>query len=160
MKRFLVVAVALLASSLPALAAGIVVPAEERYIPFSGDLPQCDDADYLTWIQARFAEKESTYWNSPLTIVGIDEVRQIGFRSNGAQYIPRRYCVADAHMSDLKTRRVIYQIQERTGFAGYAGSTEWCVVGLDRNNAYAPGCSVLRPLLDRYAHDNIQMPVH
>jgi hypothetical protein len=158
MKRLVVLMAALLASSLPALAAGIVVPAEQRYIPFSGDIPQCNDPDYIKWIELRVANTEATFWNSSLEIVSIDDVRQIGMRSNGVQYLPRRYCTARAHMSDLKTRTVVYQIQERTGFAGYDDSVEWCVVGLDRNLAYMPACSILKPLVDRYAHDQIRFP--
>jgi hypothetical protein len=158
MKRFLVVAAALLASSLPAFSGGIVVPAEQRYIPFSGDIPTCDDGPSLSWIEYRFARKESEYWNSSLQIVGIDDIKEIGMRSNGVQYIPRRYCVAHAHMNDLKTRTIVYQIQERTGFAGFDDSAEWCVVGLDRNLAYAPSCAILRPLFQRYARDRFKFP--
>lgn len=158
MKRLVVLVAALLASTLPALAAGIVVPAEQRYIPFSGDIPQCNDPDYLQFIQLRFADKETAYWHSYLRILSIDDVRQIGMRSNGVQYIPRRYCTAKAHMSDLKTHTVVYQIQEHTGFAGYDDSAEWCVVGLDRNLAYMPACGILQPLIERYAHDQVTFP--
>jgi len=33
---------------------------------------------------------------------------------------------------------------------GWGWGVEWCVVGLDRNLAYAPSCSVLRPFATRY----------
>ena len=33
---------------------------------------------------------------------------------------------------------------------GWGYGVEWCVVGLDRNLAYAPACSVLRPFVERY----------
>ena len=158
MKRFLIVAAAMLASSLPAFAAGVVVPAEERYIPYSGDIEPCDDAVDLAYIQRRFGEKETVYWHSPLEIVGFDHIKEIGYRSNGVQFIPRRFCVADAHMSDLKTRKVIYQVQEHLAFAGFSNGEEWCVVGLDRNLAYAPACAILQPLYIRYQHDKFEFP--
>jgi len=158
MKRFLAVAAVLLGSCLPAFAAGVVVPAEQRYIPFSGDIEKCDDADNLWFIRNSFRTNEAEYWNSSLTIVDIDDIKEIGFRSNGVQYIPHRYCVGKAHMSDLKTRTIVYQIQEHAGFAGYSNASEWCVVGLDRDLSYVPACSILKPLLDRYAHDTVQFP--
>ncbi len=33
---------------------------------------------------------------------------------------------------------------------GWGYGVEWCVVGLDRNLAYAPACSALRPFVERY----------
>jgi opacity protein-like surface antigen len=158
MKRFVTVAAAMLASSLPALAAGIVVPAEERYVPYSGDIEQCDDSVALAYIKYYFADKEAEFWHSSLEILGFDNIKEIGYRSNGVQFIPRRYCVAQAHLNDQTTHAIVYQIQEHMGFAGYSDNEEWCVVGLDRNLAYAPACAILKPLYVRYAHDKFEIP--
>ncbi len=135
------------------------VPAEQRYfVPFSADIPGCDDSDTLWWIKNRFGHTQATFWNSSLEIVNIDRIEEIGFRSNGASYIPRRYCVGRAELSDKKFHTLVYQVQERTGFVGYSEGMEWCVVGFDHLLAYAPSCSVLRPLIDRYANDKITYP--
>ena len=83
-------------------------------------------------------------------------MKEIGFRANGVAYIPRRFCMAEATMSDHHVRQVVYQVEEWTGFSGYGDGVEWCVVGLDRNLAYAPACSVLEPLVERYAHENVR----
>lgn len=134
------------------------VPAEKRFIPFSADLPGCEDHDTVWWIKNRFDHTQSTFWNSSLEIVNIDRIREIGFRSNGESYIPRRYCMGRAELNDKKFHTVFYQIQERTGVAGYSDGFEWCVVGFDHDFAYAPACSVLRPLIDRYANDKYVLP--
>ena len=97
-----------------------------------------------------FGGKESEFWNSPLQIVGYDRIHEIGFRSNGVGYIPRRYCIARATMNDSQFRTVIYQIEDQLAFASFGDGVEWCVAGLDRNLAYAPGCSVLRPYVTRF----------
>ncbi|MGD0641197.1 MAG: hypothetical protein ABSC22_10660 [Roseiarcus sp.] len=131
-----------------ACAQGYSTPAEQRYSPFSGDIPSCDDPGVLSTITSRFAQKESEYWNSALEIEGYDRIREIGFRSNGAGYIPRRYCVARAQMNDLEPRAVIYTVQQNLGVIGWGYGVEWCVVGLDRNLAYAPGCQAARPIVD------------
>jgi hypothetical protein len=160
MTRLAVAIAALLALAAPAFAGGYVVPAEQRYLPFSGDLPKCDDGWTIGWIENRFDHTQSEFWNSPLQIVNIDRIEEVGFRSNGASYIPRRYCVARAELNDNKFHTVVYQIQERTFLAGFGDGFEWCVIGFDHDMAYAPACSALRPLVDHYANEKISFPGH
>ena len=150
MKRLAFAVAALVAFAASAHAAGVIVPAENRHAPYSGQLPPCDDPGVLSTISEAFAGKESEYWNSSLTINGYDRIREIGFRANGVAYIPRRYCVARATLNDAHAHLVVYQIQEDLGFIGWGDGVEWCVVGVDRNLAYAPGCSALRPYVTRY----------
>jgi hypothetical protein len=150
MKRIFVCLTALFALTVAAEAAGIIVPAEQRYLPYSGVVPACDDPGVLSDISSRFAQKESEFWNSSLQIATYDRVREIGFRSNGLSYIPRRYCVARTFDSEGKRRPVIYAIGEGLGLLGYGWGVEWCVVGLDRNHAYEPACSAVRPFAARF----------
>ncbi|HLJ72779.1 MAG TPA: hypothetical protein VKU03_15795 [Roseiarcus sp.] len=154
MKRLALALAALIAFSASAQAAGYITPAEKRWAPFSAALPACDDPGVLSWITSGFGGKESEYWNSPLQITGYDRIREIGFRSNGVAYIPRRYCIARAALNDSRFHTVIYQIEAEQGFASFGDGVEWCVAGLDRNLAYAPGCSVLRPFVTRYLGDD------
>jgi hypothetical protein len=124
-----------------------LVPAEERYIPYAGTVPSCSDPAVFERIQSRFAAREGEFWKTGLAITGFDHVREIGFRSNGLDYIPRRYCVARALMNDTKLRDVSYSIDEDLGIIGWWGSfdVEWCVSGLDRLRAFAPACKMARP---------------
>jgi hypothetical protein len=131
-----------------AQAQGYSTPAEQRYSPYSGSLPVCDDPGVLSTITSRFAQKETEYWHSGLQMGGCERIREIGLRANGAGYIPRRYCVARAQLSDLKPRAVIYAIREGLGIIGWGYGVEWCVVGRDENLAYAPGCQAVRPIMD------------
>ena len=149
MKRFALTLVAMLAALGVARAGTFVTPAELRHVPYSADLPTCDDAGVLARISQRFEQKESEYWHSALQIGGYDRVRQIGFRANGLGYIPRRYCVARAELNDGRQHNVIYAIGEDLSIIGWGYGVEWCVVGLDRNLAYAPGCSAVRPFIER-----------
>jgi hypothetical protein len=150
MKRIMMALAVWLAFGAAAHAQGIVVPAEQRYAAYSGDLPGCGDIGVLGRISDRFAQKETEYWNSALRIDGYDRIREIGMRANGLGYIPRRYCMARAHGSDLKERTVIYDVEEDLGIIGWGYGVEWCVVGLDRNLAYAPACDALRPFVTRF----------
>ena len=110
---------------------------------YDGVVPPCEAA--LGAISSQFADKESTFWNSALQIVGYDRVREVAFRSWGPDSIPRRHCSARALLNDGKPRTVNYSIIEDGGPAGYGPGVEWCVVGLDRNWAYNPACKAARP---------------
>src|SRR3954452_12522091 len=110
---------------------------------YDGNLPPCEWA--LGKITSRFAEKESTFWNSALQITGYDRVHEVAFRPWQSDNIPRRYCAATAMVSDGKPRPVYYSIVEDGGFASFGDGVEFCVVGLDRNWAYNPACKAARP---------------
>jgi hypothetical protein len=157
MKRLALAFIALFALTAWARADGFITPAEKRWAPYTGSLPTCDDSSVLSWITVSFSDKELQYWNSPLQIAGYDRIREIGLRSNGVAYIPRRYCVARATLNDGRKHLVVYQVQEDQGFASFGDGVEWCVIGLDRNLAYAPACSALRPYLTRFLGENALM---
>ena len=110
---------------------------------YDGRVAECEAA--LSTITSQFQEKESTYWNSALEITGYGRVHETAFRPWQSDNIPRRYCTADAMLSDGKLHAVHYSIIEDGGFAGYGQGVEWCVVGLDRNWAYNPSCRAARP---------------
>jgi hypothetical protein len=124
-------------------------PAEARWAPFIADMPACDDSGVLSTIGGRFAGTQREFWHSNLAIAGFDRVREIGFRSNGLSYIPRRYCVARAAMTDQRQRTVVYAVGTQLGIIGNTWGVEWCVVGIDPTLAYAPDCEVIKPILQR-----------
>jgi hypothetical protein len=110
---------------------------------YDGRVPECEKV--LWSITSQFQEKESTFWNSPLTITAYGRIHETAFRPWQSDNIPRRFCSADVMLSDGKLRAVHYSIIEDGGFAGYGRGVEWCVTGLDRNWAYNPGCKAARP---------------
>ena len=125
------------------------VPAEARWAPFFANMPTCEDAGVLSTISGRFVATQQEFWHTDLAISGFDRVREIGFRANGLAYIPRRYCIARAALSDSRERTVIYNVVSNFGIIGMSWGVEWCVVGLDPNFAYAPACYTLRPIIER-----------
>src|SRR3984885_9999219 len=107
MMRAILVLAALLCFGATVRAQQIITPAEKRFSPYYANLPACDNTWVTGRINDRFQQKESSYWNSTLTIQGYDRFREIGFRANGASYIPRRYCMARVTMSDNKVRTIL-----------------------------------------------------
>jgi hypothetical protein len=132
-------------SSLAAAAARPLVPAERRYIPYDNAVPTCDDPAVFERIQEGFRDREAQFWNTGLEIAGFESVKEIGYKTNGEDYIPRRYCTARAYFNDEKPRQLAYSINEDLGIIGISFGVEWCVAGLDRNDAYAPNCKMARP---------------
>jgi len=108
-------------------------------------VPLCDDSQVLARLTSKFSEKESSYWNSNLEILGFDRIHEIAWRPWAAQTIPRRFCQGVVSISDGTRHRVSYSINETGGWLGAGWGLEWCVVGLDRNWAYNPRCQMARP---------------
>jgi hypothetical protein len=122
-----------------------VDPAENRFIPFNGSIPSCDDWWTLNYISNDFNVHEHWFFNSPLEITEIEKTGEIGYRTNGLDFVPRRYCVARARFNDGRAREVKYNLIEGGGFVGIGEGIQWCVVGLDRYHVYSPACSAAGP---------------
>jgi hypothetical protein len=112
---------------------------------YDGVLPPCDGTWVLGKINARFTQKESSFWASDLALVSIDNVRETAYRPGPPNTIPRRYCSGIALVSDGVKRAVHYSISEDSGMMGVTWGIEWCIEGLDRNWAYNPRCKMARP---------------
>lgn len=139
-RRLLLLAAFLAAG--PALAADGPAP---RTLTDDGLLPSCNDPGALSHIASAFRIKESRFWNSNLQLVSFGEPVQVGYRSWGAEFLPRRFCRAPAEVSDGRVTQVHYAIVYKTGTLGIANAVEWCVQGYDRNLAFAPGCRMAGP---------------
>lgn len=121
-------------------------PAETRLFGYTGSIPPCDYPEFLSQIAEQFAKREASYpWGSRLSIVGFENVLEIGYRLNGESYIPARYCRASALLSDGGLHAVGYQAVERQGFIGLGYGVLWCVVGFDREHAFSPYCRMTNP---------------
>lgn len=133
-------------TSLPgASGAREVTPAEKRVLPYTADIPFCGDPAVLAMVANRFAETQSQFWNTDLTIVEYDRIRPLAFKPWGLDFIPRRFCTATAILSDRSRHRVDYSVGEDSGFIGNGFGVVFCVQGLDPNLAYAPDCRMARP---------------
>jgi hypothetical protein len=133
--------IAALAGSLPAQAG----PFERLLTRNTGYVPSCDSSLALSTIAWRFGYKERRFWASSESISQFGDVREIAFRPWGPDFIPRRFCSAKVRVSESRDTTVYYSIVEKAGFAGVGWGVEWCVVGYDRNLAFAPNCRAARP---------------
>ncbi len=139
-------ALALLLSSAPARAANWF---EQNFWlsgpRYDGKLPACDSYMALGSIRYTFAQKESRFWQSSLAILDFEQIRETAVSPWASDTIPRRFCSAVAVVSDGVRRPIHYAIGEDLGQIGAWSGVDWCVVGLDRNWAYNPACSMAKP---------------
>ena len=108
-------------------------------------VPGCEYGPALDRIATNFHTKEDRFWNSDLRIVGFENVRETAFMPWAAQSIPRRFCSGTVLVNDGVKRHIYFSIGEDTGMIGMDWGVNFCVVGLDRNMAYSPGCRMARP---------------
>lgn len=112
---------------------------------YSANVPLCEESGPLGRIRSHFRAKEGRFWNSDLEIVDFQNVREVAMRPWVAGTIPRRFCKAEAVISDGVKRPVYYSIVEDGGLISMTYGVEWCVVGLDREWAYNPACRMAKP---------------
>lgn len=108
-------------------------------------LPECDSFAVLGDIAAGFGHKERRFWDTGLSITGIEKIRETAWRPWSRNLIPRRFCTGIAIMSDGEKRAVTYSIRHRLGFLGMSWNVQWCVSGLDHNYGYGAECRAARP---------------
>lgn len=115
------------------------------YRGYTGVLPSCADPAVHSYIARRFAGTEREYWNSSLELTEFTRPRELGYRTWGYSFIPRRFCTAKTYTTDGRKRDVVFNIAEGLGGGSIGWGVEWCVTGLDRSYAYAPRCKMARP---------------
>jgi hypothetical protein len=135
----------MVAASVGNAAARPVVPAEKRFWSYDGQIPACNDPDVLSRLSDRFQQTESEYWNSSLEIVSYDKVQVTAKRPWGLDHIPRNFCQGRALLNDKTVHEVYFSVAEDLGMIGMDFGVEFCVIGLDREYAYAPACRDERP---------------
>ena len=136
----ILVALALIAASLIPARAGVL----DLVLPKLKTFPQCHETKVLKEIVERFNWAEEHTWHRGLYMDGVFDAHESTTHPAGRRQIPRRYCRAQAALSDGSHRRVFYMIEGGQGFAGTHHNVAWCISSLDPWREYGSGCRVLR----------------
>lgn len=112
---------------------------------YSGNLPSCADAHVHGYIASAFASREREYWGTGLSLSAFTRPVELGYRSWGPEFIPRRFCSASTVTNDGRRRAVYWLVAESLGTFSIGPGVDWCVTGLDYSYAYAPDCKMARP---------------
>ncbi len=134
----------ILISSIMALgSSGIALPNLAQAGWYS-QLPQCSSDRVLQQIVSRFNRAENTQWYNGVHMGNIANTHERAYNIYPDSTIDRRYCRGSARMSNGKTRRVHFVIEQGMGLAGFGWGVEYCLKGSDRWHAYGGWCRVLR----------------
>lgn len=109
------------------------------------NLPDCSDERVLQKISKRFNRAEDHTWHRGLYVDSISRPHGHGHHGFEESPIYRVYCHAYANLSNGRTRKVHYLIEDGQGFAGFGWNVEFCVTGLDRWRVYDGYCRTVRP---------------
>mgnify|MGYP006909112565 CR=1 FL=1 len=112
--------------------------------PWQG--PACADNAVLTRIPAHSAQPEAAYWHTGVKMAHITGARETTFRDWDPPIIATRFCTGSAYLTDGRQYNLVYWLRSEQGFAGVNWGVQFCLVGRDREYAYAPACRMLRPL--------------
>ncbi|MCX2721664.1 cytoplasmic protein [Roseibium salinum] len=132
------------------LSAALSAPASARddrvYFSFAGEnrLPECTAASVQSAVAGSVARARKDYYGGR-TILGIDQVQEVGYQINGISPVARRYCRGKASLSDGSYQSVHYLVEEHAGFVGVSWNVEACLAPLDKWRVYGAHCSTTRP---------------
>ena len=122
----------------------LFVPIPPANAQFFGGLPDCGNTKVLSKIVHRFNKADHSLWLTGVDIEQISGSHERAYNIYADSQIDRRYCRAQAHMSDGKFRRVNFVIERWMGLAGFSWGVEYCLKGSDNWHAYDGWCRVLR----------------
>ncbi|MDX5593936.1 cytoplasmic protein [Pseudovibrio sp. SPO723] len=116
------------------------------YLSLNGDprIPRCDASSVQKAIKKQIAAAIPLYYNDRR----IDEIRHIhqsGYWLANPSPLARRYCNAEAVLTDGSHQRLYYQVTEHAGFLGISWNVNACLLGLDRWRVYDGNCRRVRP---------------
>ncbi|MEM7303094.1 MAG: hypothetical protein AAF468_18595 [Pseudomonadota bacterium] len=106
--------------------------------------PACDDAKVLRKILHRFNWAERRTWHRGIELTSVDSIRERPPFVGDDYRVPRRFCRGRAHLTNGRSPRVHFLIEQGGGFAGTGFNVEFCVDGLDPWRVYDGSCRVLR----------------
>ena len=127
----------------------------------SANVPACNDPAVLGQVEDQFEYGAPRVLETKLSILEFSAMAEKAYfpavKSGEPPISPveRRYCQAEALLSDQITRRIYYVVEYPMGFAaagGYLGAfspvkgwrAEGCVLGLDEWHVYGANCQSLR----------------
>ncbi len=105
----------------------------------------CSDVKVINRIKSRFdIQANEVHHNPDLQVAELYNTYETRYEPEGKSPFARRYCKAQAYMSDGQQRSIWYLLEYGAGFAGLGNNVEFCISGLDRWNVYGAHCNILR----------------
>jgi len=110
-----------------------------------GALPGCSEPQVLAKVQRKIAYGAPRVLGYNLAIETFDGITQDDVKAHGRSLIDRRYCSAQAWLSNGTTSEVIYLIEAAQGFASMGWKVQSCLPAYDPWRVYDAWCRSIRP---------------
>lgn len=138
----------LTAAAMLALAGAGTATAADMIVAVSvSDPGVCGNSRVLNRIAQRFRHQVRHVPHLPqVDIVNFHRIGETRYlpKIRDKRPIERRYCHAQAALSDGYSRDIWYLIERPMGFAGVGSNVEFCVAGFDRWHVYGGRCRAVR----------------
>jgi hypothetical protein len=112
---------------------------------WAADLPPCDTPGVIASVTEKFAYANTVTFHTNVLIEHVDGIRESALKAGGPSLIDRRYCRAEAWLSNGRRSEVVYLIESRQGFASIGWNVESCLPGYDPYHVYDGWCRSIRP---------------
>lgn len=123
-------------------------PASEKRVYFSHNseprIPTCEDSSVKNAVKRQIAAAIPLYYDDR-RIDDMLKIRQSGYWVGRPSPLARRYCHAQAILSDGSHQTLYYQVTEHSGFLGLSWGVDACLQGLDRWRVFDGNCRRVRP---------------
>jgi hypothetical protein len=104
----------------------------------------CADPFVLARIKGRFGWAEKHTWHRGFDMASLGKARFSDHPYFEPGIIERKYCQAEARMTDDTTRTVYFAIEIGQGFASVGNYVDFCVLGLDPWHVHDEACRAVR----------------
>lgn len=104
----------------------------------------CADPFVLARIKGRFAWAEKNTWHRGFDMATLAKARFSDHPFFEPGIIERKYCQAEARMTNDTTHTVYYAIEIGQGFASIGNYVDFCVLGLDPWHVHDEACRTVR----------------
>lgn len=106
--------------------------------------PTCEAPHVQSRIIKNFNWAEANTWYDGIRIANIQQPYERNVVAFGPNPIYRRYCKAEAYLTNGHKRPIWYLIEQGMGLAGTGYKVEFCLSGHDPWRVYDGNCRVLR----------------
>ncbi|MEJ1160724.1 hypothetical protein [Prosthecomicrobium sp. N25] len=110
------------------------------------DVPVCHDPAVIGEIHSKFQHADREVLKRGLVLETVDRIQETYFgQLNAPGSTLRRFCKADAHISDRRHPSALYYLIEQDyGFVGITWNVEFCVIGYEPWRVHDGNCRTVR----------------
>ena len=108
-------------------------------------VPSCADSPVIDTIQSRFSSAAPVARGTSADIASVGKVTETHAGQLGPSPTLRRYCTAEARLSDGHRTTLYYLVEQGAGYASATWNVDFCLAGFDPWRVHDGRCHSVRP---------------